>query len=53
MAERRSLLERATKVLLESTDRFVLYTVPRAHEQNISVLGTPRPAIESRTFYIV
>jgi CRISPR-associated protein Cas2 len=52
-SERGRLLERAAKLLVENVDRFVMYTVPKAHEQNIAVIGTPRPPIEAKTFFIV
>lgn len=52
-SERARLLERAAKLLIEDVDRFVMYTVPKAHEQNITVIGTPRPPIAAKTFFIL
>lgn len=52
-AERRALIERATRLLDPAKDRLDLYPVVRAREEDIVSLGLPRVEVRPRTYWIV
>ena len=52
-AERTRLLDRVEQILDTKADRFVLYTVPKDHEERIAVVGLARPAIPDPGYFLV
>ncbi len=53
VAERTRVLVRVGRVIDLKADRFVMYTVPRDHEERIEELGLPWPKVEEKGFWIV
>ncbi|MEQ8768688.1 MAG: CRISPR-associated endonuclease Cas2 [Planctomycetota bacterium] len=52
-AERTQLARLVKNLVNAAEDRFVMYTIPPAHEQRILEVGLPRPEIRNPDWYII
>lgn len=50
--ERARVVARVGRLLDLKADRFVMYTVPKDHEERIEELGVPRPKVEENGFWM-
>jgi len=52
-SERARVASRVGDVIDPKVDRFVMYTVPKDHEERVVALGVPRPVLDDPGFWIV
>ena len=53
VTERARVVSRVGRLIDPKADRFVMYTVPKDHEERIVALGLPRPQVDDPGFWVV